>query len=434
MQEPAVMPDVPEFAYRGGELFAEDVALSKLAAEAGTPFYCYSSAAIERQYRRFAASFGGLDALVCYSLKANSNLSVVATLAKLGAGADVVSEGEFRRALAAGIPGSRIIFSGIGKTEAELAFALSNGVHQINVESLPELEALSRVARKMNRTAPVSIRVNPDVDARTHVKISTGKKENKFGIDLAHAAEAYRQAAQMHGIAPVGMAVHIGSQLTALGPFEIAFSRVIELFRALRAEGIELKRFDFGGGLGIRYHDEIPPSVEDYASVVKHMTEGLSLSLAFEPGRAIVGNAGVLVSRVLYVKEGVSHRFVIVDAAMNDLLRPALYGDKWGWHDIVPVKAPDPRAAPVVQSIVGPVCETGDAFALDRPLPPLGDGDLIAILSAGAYGAVMSSSYNSRLTAPELLVKGANAAIIRKRPSYETLLAQDQIAPWLAGR
>ncbi|HXP13620.1 MAG TPA: diaminopimelate decarboxylase [Stellaceae bacterium] len=432
--EAAVMLDSPEFAYRGGELFAEDVALSKLAAEAGTPFYCYSASAIERQYRRFADAFGGLDALLCYSLKANSNLSVVATLARLGAGADVVSEGEFRRALAAGIPGSRIIFSGIGKTEAELAFALANGVYQINVESLPELEALNRVARKMNRVAPVAIRVNPDVDARTHAMISTGKKENKFGIDLELAAEAYREAAQMHGIAPVGMAVHIGSQLTALGPFEIAFGRVIALLRSLRADGIELKRFDFGGGLGIRYRDETPPSVEDYASVVKHVTDGLNLSLAFEPGRAIVGNAGVLVSRVLYVKEGVSHRFVIVDAAMNDLLRPALYGDKWGWHDIVPVKAPDPRAEHVAQSIVGPVCETGDAFALDRPLAPLRDGDLVAILSAGAYGAVMSSSYNSRLKVPELLVKGADAAIIRKRPSYETMLAQDQIAPWLASR
>jgi diaminopimelate decarboxylase len=433
-REPAVMPDTPEFAYRGGALFAEDVDLANLAAETGTPFYCYSTSAIERKYRRFAATFAGFDALLCYSLKANSNLSVVATLARLGAGADVVSEGEFRRALAAGIPGNRIIFSGIGKTEAELAYALSNDVYQINVESLPELDALNRVARKINRIAPVSIRVNPDVDANTHAKISTGKKENKFGIDLVLAAEVYQQAAQMPAIAPVGMAVHIGSQLTALGPFEIAFGRAIALFRSLRAGGIDLKRFDFGGGLGIRYRDETPPSVEDYASVVKHMTQGLKLSLAFEPGRSIVGNAGVLVSRVLYVKEGVSHRFVIIDAAMNDLLRPALYGDKWGWHDIVPLKAHDPRAEPVAQSIVGPVCETGDAFAIDRPMAPLRDGDLIAILSAGAYGAVMSSSYNSRLPVPELLVKGANAAIIRKRPSYETMLAQDQIAPWLAGR
>jgi diaminopimelate decarboxylase len=429
--EPSALLDAPEFAYRGGELFAEDVALSKLAAETGTPFYCYSTSAIERQYRRFADAFGGLDALLCYSLKANSNLSVVATLARLGAGADVVSEGEFRRALAAGIPGSRIIFSGIGKTEAELSFALANDVHQINVESVPELEALSRVARKMNRVAPVAIRVNPDVDARTHAKIATGKKENKFGIDLAQAAEAYRLAAQLPAIAPVGMAVHIGSQLTALGPFEIAFSRAVGLFRSLREEGIELQRFDFGGGIGIRYRNEAPPSIEDYAFVVKHVTQGLKLSLAFEPGRAIVGNAGVLVSRVIYVKEGVSHRFVIVDAAMNDLLRPALYD---AWHDIVPVKAPDPRAEPVAQSIVGPVCETGDAFAFDRALAPLRGGDLIAILSAGAYGAVMSSSYNSRLMVPELLVKGGDTAVIRKRPGYEAMLALDNLAPWLAWR
>ena len=421
--------DVPEWAYRDGTLFVEGVDLATLAAKTGTPFYCYSASAIERQYKRFAQAFDGLDAMLCYSLKANSNLSVVATLANLGAGADVVSEGEFRRALASGIPGNRIIFSGIGKTEAELSFALANNVYQINVESIPELDLLGRVARKMNRVAPVSIRVNPDVDARTHAKISTGKKENKFGVDLAHAAEAYRLAAQSPSIAPVGMAVHIGSQLTALGPFEIAFSRVLALFRELRASGIDLKRFDFGGGIGIRYHNETPPAVEDYALVVKHMTAGLQLSLAFEPGRAIVGNAGLLVSRVIYVKEGISHRFVIVDAAMNDLLRPALYD---AWHDIVKVKAPDPRAEPVAQSIVGPVCETGDAFALDRLMTPLRDGDLIAILSAGAYGAVMSSSYNSRLLVPELLVKGGESAVIRKRPNYETMLAMDQMAPWLA--
>ncbi len=420
-REPAVMPGTPEFAYRGGELFAEDV---RACANRGRGRH---AVLLLFEHRRSSGNTGaspppsaGSTRCCAIRVKANSNLAVVATLARLGAGADVVSEGEFRRALAAGIPGSRIIFSGIGKTEAELAFALAHGVHQINVESLPELEALSRVARKMDRVAPVAIRVNPDVDARTHAKISTGKKENKFGIDLAHAAEAYRERGANAGIAPVGMAVHIGSQLTELAPFEIAFGRVVALLRSLRAEGIELKRLDLGGGLGIRYRDETPPSVEDYAAVVKRVTDGLNLSLAFEPGRAIVGNAGVLVSRVLYVKEGVSHRFVIVDAAMNDLLRPALYGDKWGWHDIVPVKAPDPRAEHVAPSIVGPVCETGDTFALDRPLAPLRDGDLVAILSAGAYGAVMSSSYNTRLLVPEVLVRGADAAIIRKRPSYET--------------
>ncbi|MDE2228558.1 MAG: diaminopimelate decarboxylase [Alphaproteobacteria bacterium] len=418
-------------AYRDGELSVEDVALSRIAAAVGTPFYCYSSGAIERQYRRFAAAFAGRAPRLCYSVKANSNLSVIATLARLGSGADVVSEGEFRRALAAGIPGQRIVFSGIGKTEAELAFALEHDAYQINVESRGELEALSAIAQRAGRVAPVAIRVNPDVDARTHHKIATGKKENKFGIDLAHAPDVFVEAAALPGIALKGMAVHIGSQLTALGPFEIAFLRVIELWRALNNRGIKLPRIDFGGGIGIRYRDETPPSIEEYAAVVGHMTQGLDVELAFEPGRYIVGNAGVLVTRVLYVKEGVTRRFVIVDAAMNDLLRPALYD---AWHEIGPVKPPVGRGPALAQSVVGPVCETGDAFALDRLLPPFRPGDLTAILSAGAYGAVMSSSYNTRPPTAEVLVRGGDFAVIRERPSYDALLARDRMAPWLAGR
>jgi len=428
---PALHSDVPEIAYRSGELFVEDVALSRIAAAVGTPFYGYSSSAIERQYHNFAAAFAKRPARLCYSVKANSNLAVIATLARLGAGADVVSEGEFRRALAAGIPGERIVFSGIGKTEAELAFALEHDVYQINVESRGELEALNAIADRAGRTAPVAIRVNPDVDARTHHKIATGKKENKFGIDLAHAPDVFAEAAALPGIALKGLAVHIGSQLTALGPFEIAFSRVVELFRTLGTHGIHLQRLDFGGGIGIRYKDETPPSIEDYAAVIQYLTRGLSVDLAFEPGRAIVGNAGVLATRVLYVKEGVTRRFVIVDAAMNDLLRPALYD---AWHEIVLATHGQRHGHPVAQSVVGPVCETGDAFALDRPLPTLRTGDLLAILSAGAYGAVMSSSYNTRPPAAEVLVRGGDFAVIRERPSYEDLLALDRMAPWLAGR
>ena len=424
-------PDTPEIAYRGDELCIEDATLERIAASVGTPFYAYSAGAIERQYRRFAAAFAGSGVRLCYSVKANSNLSVIATLARLGAGADVVSEGEFRRALAAGIPGNRIVFSGIGKTEAELAFAVAHDVYQINVESRDELEALSAVAQRAGRTVDVAIRVNPDVDARTHHKIATGKKENKFGIDLARAPDVFAEAASLRGIALKGLAVHIGSQLTALGPFEIAFSRVVELFRALAARGIRLERLDFGGGIGIRYRDETPPTIEEYAGVIRHMTRGLDVELAFEPGRYIVGNAGVLATRVLYMKEGVTRRFVIVDAAMNDLLRPTLYE---AWHEIVPVHASKNAGHAATQSVVGPVCETGDAFALDRLLPPFRPGDLIAILSAGAYGAVMSSSYNTRPPAAEVLVRGSDFAVIRERPSYDELLARDRMAPWLAGR
>jgi diaminopimelate decarboxylase len=429
VNEAEASPGSPDFAYRGGELYAESVPLARIAAAVGTPFYCYSTAAIERRYRRFIAAFADRRAEVFYSVKANSNLAVIRTLARLGAGADVVSEGEFRRALAAGMPGSRIVFSGIGKTEKELAFALSHGVRQINVESEFELGLLSTVAEALGKAAPVAIRVNPDVDARTHAKIATGKKENKFGIDLLHAAGAVRRAAQLPGLSPVGLAVHIGSQLTDLAPFELAFRRVAELMRALRAEGFALARLDLGGGLGIRYRQEAPPAVEDYAAMVKGVAEDLEIELSFEPGRWIVGNAGVLVTRVLLVKEGVTRRFVVVDAAMNDLVRPALYD---AWHDIVPTTAG--KGATLPADVVGPVCETGDSFAAQRALPHLVSGDLLALLSAGAYGAVMSSSYNSRPLVPEVLVRGDAFAVVRARPSYDEILSQDKMPEWLAGR
>ena len=431
MSEAEGAPGSPDFVYRSGELYAEDVPLARIAAQIGTPFYCYSSAALERRYRRFTAAFADRRALLCYAMKANSNLAVIRTLARLGAGADVVSEGEFRRALAAGVPAEKIVFSGIGKTEDELAFAVTAGAHQINVESEPELRLLSAVAARLGRTASIAIRVNPDVDARTHAKIATGKRENKFGIDLAHAAEAVRLAATLPGIRPVGVAVHIGSQLTELAPFELAFSRVVELTRRLRGEGIGLTRLDLGGGLGIRFRHESPPAIEDYALMVKRVTDGFDLDLAFEPGRWIVGNAGVLVACVLHIKDGVTRRFAVVDAAMNDLIRPALYD---AWHEIVPVKAPPPGAALQPMDVVGPICETGDSFAAQRSLPLLVSGDLVALLSAGAYGAVMSSSYNSRPLVPEVLVRGSAFAVIRARPSYEEILSQDKMPEWLAGR
>jgi diaminopimelate decarboxylase len=431
MSNADITPGHPDFAYRDGELHAEQVPLRRIAEAVGTPAYCYSSAAIERRYRRFVGAFGDRKVLVCYALKASSNLAVVRTLARLGAGADVVSEGELRRALAAGVPASRIVFSGVGKTEAELAFALKTGVHQINVESEPELSALSAVAAAMGKTARLALRINPDVDARTHAKITTGKKESKFGIDLAHAADACRRAAQLPGLALVGLAVHIGSQLADLSPFELAFTRIAELLRELAGEGIALKHLDLGGGLGIRYHHEQPPEVEDYAAMVKRVTGGLDVSLAFEPGRWLVGNAGVLLSRALYVKGGVTRRFLVVDAAMNDLVRPSLYE---AWHEITPLRAPAANAERRPIDVVGPVCETGDSFAVQRALPPIEAGELLALHSAGAYGAAMSSSYNTRLMVPEVLVRGDRFAVIRPRPSYEELLSQDRMPDWLAER
>jgi len=431
MSETEAAPGAPDIAYRDGELTVEAVPVSRIAAAIGTPFYCYSSAAIERRYRQFAAAFADRPARICYALKANSNLAIIRLLARLGAGADVVSEGELRRALAAGVPAERIVFSGVGKSEAEMRVALEAGIRQINVESEPELSLLSAVASQLGKTAEIAIRVNPDVDARTHAKIATGKKENKFGIDLAHAPGAFRRAAQLPGLAPRGIALHIGSQLTELVPFELAYGRAVELLRQLAGEGIKLQRLDLGGGLGIRYHNERPPAVEDYAALVKRVTTGLDVEVDFEPGRWLVGNAGALVSRVLYVKEGASRRFLIQDAAMNDLARPALYE---AWHEIVPVRSPAPGAARRPIDVVGPVCETGDSFAAQRVLPEIEAGELLAILSAGAYGAAMSSGYNTRPLVPEVLVRGDAFAVIRPRPTYEELLSQDRMPDWLAER
>ena len=419
----------PGIAYRSGELHIEDVPLSRIAAAVGTPVYCYSSAAIAGAYRRFASAFAGGNVDIHYAVKANSNQAVIRLLAKLGAGADVVSEGELRRALAAGVPPGHIVFSGIGKTREELGFALAQGISQINVESVPELELLSAVARERGMTAPVALRVNPDVDARTHAKISTGKKENKFGIDLAQAGEAYRRAASLPGLKPLGLAVHIGSQLTDLEPFEAAFRRLVDLALELRRAGLGVERLDFGGGIGVRYRAEAPPSVEEYAALARRLTGNLGFRLSFEPGRALVANAGLLLSRVIYVKPGVTRRFVIQDAAMNDLIRPALYD---AWHEIVTVREPDPKAPREPADVVGPVCESSDIFALGRALPPVAPGDLLSILSAGAYGAVMSSGYNTRLLVPEVLVEGGEFAVVRPRPSYEDVLGQDRIPPWLA--
>ncbi|HKX10463.1 MAG TPA: diaminopimelate decarboxylase [Stellaceae bacterium] len=427
LSEPRVA--APGFSYRAGELHVEDVALARIAATVGTPVYCYSTAAITGAYLRFAGALADENAAIHYALKANSNQAVIRLLARLGAGADVVSEGELRRALAAGVPAKHIVFSGVGKTKDELGFALSQDICQINVESVPELELLSTVAREAGRTAEIALRVNPDVDARTHAKISTGKKENKFGIDLAHAADAYRRAAALPGLKPVGLAVHIGSQITELAPFEAAFQCLIDLALELRQGGLAVERLDLGGGLGARYRAESqPPAIEDYAALARRLTHNLGFRLAFEPGRAIVANAGILLSRVIFVKPGVTRRFVIQDAAMNDLIRPSLYD---AWHEIVPVHEPAAGASRTPADVVGPICESGDMLALGRPLPPVDAGDLIAILSAGAYGAVMSSSYNTRLLVPEVLVRGEEFAVIRPRPSYEALLGQDRIPAWL---
>jgi diaminopimelate decarboxylase len=428
MNSPDALPGAPDLAYRDGALWLEQVAIARMAAAVGTPFYAYSSAQLERRYRAFMAAFGG-KAMLCFAVKANSNVAVLRHLGRLGAGADLVSEGELRRALAAGIPANRLIFSGIGKSETELRAALGAEVHQINVESLPELALLSEVATRMGRTARIAIRINPDVDAESHAKITTGRSENKFGIDLAHAVDAFRRARDLPGIDPVGIAVHIGSQITSLKPFEAAFARMVDLLKTVRSAGIALRRLDLGGGLGIRYKDETPAPVDDYAAMVHRLTRGLDIELAFEQGRWIAGNAGILVARVLYVKEGATRRFVILDAAMNDLIRPALYE---AWHAIVPVVVPAANATLASADVVGPVCETGDLFAAERPLPPLASGDLVAFLSAGAYGAIMSSGYNSRLLVPEVLVHGAEFAVVRPRPTYDDMLAQERMPPWLS--
>ncbi|QND68531.1 diaminopimelate decarboxylase [Mesorhizobium loti] len=419
------------FDYRDGVLHAEDVAISDIAAQVGTPFYCYSTATLTRHYRVFAQAFAGLDALVCYAMKANSNQAVLRTLAKLGAGADVVSEGELRRALAAGIPAGKILFSGVGKTAREMDFALAAGILCFNVESEPELELLSARAAALGKVASISLRINPDVDARTHKKISTGKAENKFGIPWQKARQVYARAAKLPGIKITGIDTHIGSQITELQPFDDAFALLVDLVGALRADGHAIEHVDLGGGLGIPYRvDNNPPPLPDaYAQIVrKHVTK-LGLKVMFEPGRLIVGNAGILVSEVIFVKEGDAKNFLVVDAAMNDLIRPTLYD---AFHDIRPVVQPPADTPRMMVDVVGPVCETGDYIGLDRDLPRLKAGDLIAVSTAGAYGAVQAGTYNTRLLVPEVLVDGDRFHVVRPRLTYDDLIGLDSVPDWLA--
>ncbi|MBT3237852.1 MAG: diaminopimelate decarboxylase [Rhodospirillaceae bacterium] len=418
------------FQYQNGRLSAEDVALADIAEDVGTPFYAYSTATLERHFQNFADAFDGLDATVCYSVKANSNLAVIRTLVNRGAGADVVSGGELKRALAAGVPVDKIVFSGVGKTDHELADALRAGIAQINVESEEELESLSAIAQDLGLEAKVALRVNPDVDANTHAKITTGKGENKFGIEWTRAHEVYGKATNLPGIRPVGLAVHIGSQLSEMQPFRDAYVRMRDLVAMLRADGLTVERLDLGGGLGIPYGDsaEPMPTPAEYADVVTEVLGDLGVSFTFEPGRVIVGNAGVLVTRVVYVKEGATRRFVIVDAAMNDLVRPAMYD---AFHEIVPVAEPAEGAQTSPADIVGPVCETGDTFCKDRALAPLQAGDLLAIRSAGAYGASMASTYNTRPLVPEVLVNGGEYAVVRRRLEVDDLLDLERQPDWL---
>ncbi|MDP6121874.1 MAG: diaminopimelate decarboxylase [Rhodospirillales bacterium] len=417
------------FQYQDGELCAESVPLARIAAKVGTPFYCYATATLERHYTVFADAFEGLDTLICFAVKANSNISVLRTLARLGAGADVVSGGELKRALVAGVAPDTIVFSGVGKTRDEMAEALAAGVLQINVESEPELEALGEVARAAGVTAPVAIRVNPDVDARTHAKIATGKGENKFGVAWTRAHEVYAHAAAMDGIDIVGVAIHIGSQITDLEPFRDAYVRVRDLVATLRADGHPIQSLDVGGGLGIPYSDDPVPSPAEYGAMVRTLLGDAGCRIILEPGRVIAGNAGVLVTRVLYMKEGATHHFAIVDAAMNDLLRPALYD---AVHAIVPVTEAPPKARRQEMDVVGPICETGDLFASGRPMPPLEADDLLAIRTAGAYCAVMASTYNSRPLVPEVLVNGDTFAVVRETISVDTLLSHEPLPDWLA--
>ena len=417
------------FPYVEGELHVEQVPVRRMAEAVGTPFYCYSTAALTDNYQAYVKTLGALGVGIFYSLKANSNQAVIRTLGQLGAGADVVSVGEMHRALKAGIPADRIVFAGVGKTIPEMEAALKAGIHQFNVESFGELETLSEVAARLGVTAPVTLRINPDVDAKTHAKISTGKAENKFGIDIDHAAQFYSAAARMKGIKIVGLAVHIGSQLTDLAPYRAAFLKIAELAQTLRKAGLTVERIDLGGGIGIAYRDEATIRLEDYAALVKEVIQPLGTRIEIEPGRSIVGNAGLLVSRIINVKQGVSRKFVIVDAAMNDLIRPSLYD---AYHAIIPVALP-PSDAPVERcDVVGPVCETGDRFAEQRPLPPVNPWDLVAFATAGAYGSVMSSTYNTRLPAAEVLVRGERYDIVRPRPSYDHIIDLDKIPDWLS--
>jgi diaminopimelate decarboxylase len=418
------------FLYRNGVLHAEDVAIPDIAAAVGTPFYVYSTATLTRHFRLFEEALAGLPHLVCFAMKSNGNVAVVKTLGDLGAGIDVVSVGEYLKARTAGVPGSRIVFSGVGKSREEMRTALEGGIRQFNVESEPEMRALNEVALSLGLRAPIAIRVNPDVDAKTHEKIATGKKENKFGIPIGRASEVYAEAAALPGLDVVGIDVHIGSQLTDLQPFEAAYAKVADLTRQLRAEGHDIRRLDLGGGLGIPYErtNAAPPLPLDYGAVIKRTVGDLGCEIEIEPGRLISGNAGLLVAQVIYVKSGEERDFLILDAAMNDLVRPSMYG---AHHDIVPVIEPAPGVEPHPYDIVGPVCETGDTFARQRPLSPVGEGDLVAFRSAGAYGAVMASEYNARPLVPEVLVHGHQFAVIRARPTYDEMINRDSIPSWL---
>ncbi len=418
------------FLYKGGILHAEDVMLSDIAATVGTPFYVYSTATLQRHFRLFDEALEGADHLVCYAMKANSNQAVLRTLADLGAGMDVVSGGEYLRAKAAGVPGDRIVFSGVGKTRDEMRLALDGGIRQFNIESEPEMLALSAIAQDMGKTVPVTIRINPDVDAKTHEKIATGKADNKFGIPISRAREVYAEAAALPGLEVIGIDVHIGSQLTDLEPFELAFNKVAELTEVLRADGHDIRRLDLGGGLGIPYErsNTAPPLPSAFGALIKRTVGHLGCEIEIEPGRLIAGNAGLLVSRVIFVKSGENRKFLILDAAMNDLIRPAMYG---AHHDIIPVIEEAPGAEPVTYDVVGPVCESGDTFAKQRVMTQLSPEDLVAFRSAGAYGAVMSSEYNTRPMIPEVLVKGDQFAVIRQRPTFDEIIKRDTIPPWL---
>ena len=418
------------FLYRDGQLYAEDVPIAEIAAAVGTPFYVYSTATLTRHFKLFDEALDGMEHLVCFAMKSLSNQAVIKVLADAGAGMDVVSGGEYFRAKAAGVPGDKIVFSGVGKTVDEMRMALEGGIRQFNVESEPEMVVLDRVARELGVVAPITVRVNPDVDAKTHAKISTGKSEDKFGIPISRAREVYAMAASMPGLKVIGIDVHIGSQLTDLAPFEAAYLKVAELTEQLRADGHEITRLDLGGGLGIPYarSNEAPPLPSDYGAMVKRTLSHLDCEIEIEPGRLISGNAGLLVSKVIYVKDGEDRQFMIIDGAMNDLIRPAMYE---AHHDIVPVIESVPGAEPAKYDIVGPVCESGDTFAKARVMTEVKADDLIAFRSAGAYGAVMASEYNSRPLIPEVLVNGDQFAVIRARPTYEEMIARDTLPHWL---
>lgn len=418
------------FLYRNGALYAEDVAIADIAAAVGTPFYVYSTATLTRHFQLFDEALGFADHLVCFAMKSLSNIAVLRVLAQAGAGMDVVSGGEYLRAKAAGVPGDKIVFSGVGKTADEMRLALEGGIRQFNVESEPEMVALDAVARSLGKVAPITLRINPDVDAKTHAKIATGKSENKFGIPISRAREVYALAATLKGLKVIGIDVHIGSQLTELAPFEAAYAKVAELTEVLRADGHDITRLDLGGGLGIPYErsNAAPPLPSDYGAMIERTLGHLGCEIEIEPGRLISGNAGLMVSQVIYVKSGEDRDFLILDGAMNDLIRPAMYD---AWHDIIPVVEPAPGTEPARYDIVGPVCESGDTFAKARDIPPMQPGDLVAFRSAGAYGAVMASEYNSRPLIPEVLVHGDQFAVIRKRPSYEEMIARDSLPEWL---